>query len=384
LTLAALSLVTPVADAAMLDVNSKTGGFQTYVTNDPPGFISWSRVIAVPGRPYGGRFGVEFAESYIVESMTLSQAVFYNAYGSEAALVKDLDVYANGKFVGTITLETSSWAAGTTNPFTQTVSFADSLRDRSGNLVTTPIEATWITCVIQSLQPYTGRYMAPEDWHPRGLSFDGVSGQQSAPMNLHGGLSSDRVTVTSGGVSTVGGIADRLVDGDLLSVDPSPNITPRPAENWVNFGGAGENSVLVNYDGSKNVTSVGIALDGHYRDNSAPKWVVISGGVGDEVVGEYRVELDPEQIQYNRYDGGYAIINGQLGEFASFADVLKDVEWLKLTFPSTDNANDWYGGAGCGLVEFQAFGTSGVGGLPEPLTMSLLTLGGLAMLRRRT
>ena len=67
-----------------------------------------------------------------------------------------------------------------------------------------------------------------------------------------------------------------------------------------------------------------------------------------------------------------------------------DTEHLKLTFPRWADLDDnwWVNTSDAhGLTEFQAFADrippAIVAAVPEPALMALLTLGGLAMLRRR-
>ena len=57
-------------------------------------------------------------------------------------------------------------------------------------------------------------------------------------------------------------------------------------------------------------------------------------------------------------------------------------DWWRATGDAVKDAENWWINSGShsfGLTEFQAFASP----IPEPMTMSLLALGGLALLRRR-
>ena len=133
---------------------------------------------------------------------------------------------------------------------------------------------------------------------------------------------------------------------------------------WDWLPGAEEpGSVTVFYNDPQDVGIVGIALFGG-SDSVAPRWVEITDDKGETV----RVFIDETLTFYNRYE----LPNG--GFFGT--------QSLTITFPtpSDDRINDWYHSGGYyGLTEFQAFGPK----IPEPMAMSLLVLGGAALLRRR-
>ena len=84
------------------------------------------------------------------------------------------------------------------------------------------------------------------------------------------------------------------------------------------------------------------------------------------------IEMNTWMTQYNRYNLSE--------EFAGGTD------FLTITFPASDSGqwNHLYPSWPIvGLVEFQAFAGQVVPTIPEPATMTLLALGGLAVLRRR-
>ena len=114
------------------------------------------------------------------------------------------------------------------------------------------------------------------------------------------------------------------------------------------------------------INVIGLAFGtGDSPSRDCPKWVTISDGVFTETI-----MISEVSTQYCRYELKHTFLNP-----AS----------LTITMPpaagdATDAANWWIlGDKNYSVSEFQAFYV-----VPEPLTMTLLAAGGLAMLRRRT
>jgi len=168
----------------------------------------------------------------------------------------------------------------------------------------------------------------------------------------------------------------RAVDGDLRSVQNQEPL-------WSINNSDMKQSLTVYFDNENDldedkpiIGSIALAMAADHVDRVAPRWVRIEANGGQYAI----ITLDPNNLLYNVYDlkdanTGLAFVN---------------VEYLEISFPVSADANnpDWTNDyfrhdnmAGTrlfGIAEFQAF----AGTVPEPATMTLLALGGLAMLRR--
>ena len=121
----------------------------------------------------------------------------------------------------------------------------------------------------------------------------------------------------------------------------------------------------------KAIGSIGLGFSGDRDERACPQWVIVTAEFSDGTFSEgIRVDIPSDTSQYGRY---------------TFDPIYKlncDIVSLTITMPPAV-AGNWYGyadGAGhFGITEFQAFAVP----VPEPATMSLLALGGLALLRRR-
>ncbi|MCL2700510.1 MAG: PEP-CTERM sorting domain-containing protein [Phycisphaerae bacterium] len=124
------------------------------------------------------------------------------------------------------------------------------------------------------------------------------------------------------------------------------------------------NSLIVTYGEPQTIGSIGLALVGDANNRDCPKWVMI---VPDgDLSRAQQIWIQEGMSAYGRYElpGGPMV----------------GVTELTLLMPPGDDADAWVirGDKYYGITEFQAFAP-----VPEPATMTLLALGGLAMLRRR-
>ena len=131
--------------------------------------------------------------------------------------------------------------------------------------------------------------------------------------------------------------------------------------------------VTMTYDDAVDIASIGLGLAAAGSNRDCPKWVTIEAKLENGKTISQPVPLNPNLTQYGRYD----------------LDIpLFDVVQLKLIMPPDDAVGIANGGESAnwkvndtrnyGITEFQAFAP-----VPEPATMVLLVLGGLAMPRRR-
>jgi len=331
-------------------LHGQHGAILGFIPGDSPSNLG------VPGKLCNGRLGAEFDGPTRVESFTITQLNISEHDQNNRMPIQSFDVYADGKTtpVGTIVLENEKTE--------QTAPIRDLL---TGEPIT--ITATWLNLVP------TGKY-------PSG-SNDGNSGLMSFGFNgtAYAGSSPANPNLNPSLVTRVQAVNNTGYGGDATSrcvVDG--NLASRGSQDgegifW-GFGAAGEQSLTLYYDADNPVDAIGIigiALLGNTLDRIAPRWVDITANDGQYE----RIILDGNQIQYNRYTLEKAFV---------------DVEWLKITFPtsgsSPDYVNDWWPNSDCGstghfgLVELQAFAPVVI---PEPATLTLLTLAGLSMLRQR-
>jgi len=329
----------------------------------------------------GTGHGMLFAGPTQVEYLTISQ--FWQDGGSTnpwvRQMIQSFDVYANGVRVGTATLDPTR----------------DEQRVRILGLEGTKfagqpiaVTATWVTLVQTSKYDPDPGYRADPYSTMNTFWFEGTPCAGPDPKETN--LNYKRSVSAENDYGF--GPRECVVDGNLLS------HANNDSRFWQVTAGV-EQSFTVTYgaDDLQSVGSIGLSFLANHPDRNAPQWVIISDSNGHDI----KVEMDPEQAQYNRYDRGWLLnADGEVvgDKMVLFADWFKDTASLKLTFPqwagndTLDGGNWWFGTGRSwfGLTEFQAFAggipkpSVALAVVPEPATMTLLALGGLAMLRRRT
>ena len=336
--------------AAVLKPNSL---IYSYMTNNR---LNSTDFFGVAGKPHGGRFGAEFAGPTVVESFSILQDTAY--------CIKDLDVYADGQFIGTVTMTNTGYNV------TQTVHFADF---NDGNGKPMQIEATWVTLVVTSSHATN-----PGAWW-KNITFYGDPAT-TTQVNLNKGIANSNISVTGPIASGYMGVLNRVVDGNLTNTSNASGSLG-DAIAWVaNPGNTDDCSLTIRYNSvQETIGSVGIALGGTSEAYYAPKWVTIRGETAAGDIVSANITLNADLILYNRYD---------------LPEGFDNIVGLTIAFPLTSDTDQWYTSFDStfnpetstfrfALAQFQAFGDTIAPRIPEPATMSLLVLGGLALLRRR-
>jgi len=339
-----------------LTPNSYTGGFHA-TAGGSPSLTGTS--LAYLGGPLdqvgmkGGRIGAEFAGPTTIASFTIAQ----NGSGGAGdtflrKTVAEFDVWADGVYIETISVP-KQYAQ-------QTVYLSQ------------PIEATWVTLVLKSQydatsSSYNMNTGLTNFWF-NGTAYVPSANPEDAAQWVN--YNSKLQTVTTAGQTA--GAATLTTNGNLACNNSGQAVYWNP----LSSNGTNQSLTVTYADGPKDVGVVGIALMGDYSDTfarCAPKSVTI---IGETFVdGAWKqsyiaeVDIDPILWHYCRYD---------LTKYGN-KEVFEGIGRLTIMFPDS-SASNWNGSTSnfYGLVEFQAFAP-----IPEPATMSLLALGGLALLRRR-
>ena len=335
---------------------SKTGVLRASTTWSPPG--GWPTDRARCGFLEGGlrtSFGAEFAGPTTVTSLTIEQP-------PGIGVIKTLRVYADGVWVGTLSLPN--------DVSRQTYEFADYLKDLSGQPLSS-VPATWGLVLVGDMSwSWSGGTLGLTYYAFNGTPYVG----ESVNPNLHttGGVVSgfDAKNVYRSGTYPLNPNAGADVTNGILNNSFDPR-TCWMRNDFPESATAGtEQSFTVFYNDPQTVASIGLAfMDDGVSTRGSPNWVTISGSQEGQ---EVRIDLDAVLRQYNRYD---------LTDGDGNPVIFEDTEWLKITLPPPDSANYVAADNIVSLLEFQAFQFA-TSYIPEPATMSLLALGGLAMLRR--
>ena len=345
-----------------------------------------------------GQFGMEFDGPAVVDSFTINQV-------AGRATIQTLDVYANGVKIGTLNVPNQTGS--------QTLSFADCLVSNDGVTNVQSVTATWLTLVYTAgNQNGTGNYnVGVLTYSFGGTALPSTSFSPNPNIHRELGLTAANITAYSqwtgwnaNNNNASNSAKERLIDG-IVSNQLSTVTSSLSDEGGIYFlkdnRANGEKSVSITYGGvAKTVASVGLAFfQDDFNQNGgycAPQYADFEDSHGNKV----RVYIDAALSQYGRYNllagniittknADYLLIeNG----FVSFLDTTS----LKVYFPELGpnagafaGTNYYSGDNGFCLSEFQAFSFHQSGpivtlvNIPEPATMSLLALGGLALLRRK-
>jgi len=343
LAAAAIAMASPVlAQSGPLAVNSLTGTFRNPNVNGVfPGYVNG---VAQEWSARYGQFGAEFAQTSWVDSLTIHQ---YSA--DDRKPIKTCEVWANGVYLGDVTLA---------DAYQQTVDFTayDWYR---------PILANYMTLVVKS--HYTDGHAGASDAGLVSYSFNGTAtGAVEVNLNQSAVRTTNAVTYTGGWTPADTGPWgwDVVRNGSLFTThrDASPDTGYVYCNHNVS-----DMSVTVWYDAPQSIGSIGLAVAGgeQYGDRDLPYYVTV---IGSEDGQEAIIDLNGWLTQYNRYDLPEAFAAG--------------TEFLTILYPNHSSDWGWGGDSNYCLIEFQAFAGKVVP-IPEPLTMSLLVLGGLALWRRK-
>ena len=382
----------------------RTGGM--WLSGGYGGSPKMGYMVPPPGNFLGSIIGVGwgFAYDQVTEVSSFTFKPDPKGEADGRWLVKELEVYANGKSVGTIYLE-DTWAEK-----------EYLIYNSAGQQIA--VTANWVTLVPRAWYVKSSGYFPVTEFY-----FNGTA-KGPAETSIH----LDRALVdpgkvkyeTSGLYNNGAGMSGaKMVDGILASSADTDSVF------WdYNSADTTGKWLTVYYDTEDNVgvtvQSVGISLFANNDGRFAPKWVKITGSDvnGPEaIVWLGRVENmyssitdKDEQERYARFYGFY-LPNGELDEEKAFADhidgvltqydrydlvdkdgnpvIFSNITSLTITFPAPNDTGAWWGtGSYYGVTEFQAFTLPtptevGIRVIPEPATMTLLALGGLALLRRR-
>jgi len=268
-----------------------------------------------------------------------------------------LDVYADGVRVGYVNLLDN--VQNQTNA--KIYSYAD---DQEMTIYGT----TWVAMVLTNVQG-TGTYT---QGHLASFSFNGTLVPGADPKtNLNLGITPvfshpvGSSAITQNGPAPLMGPSSVTDNGLMYTKDGQSILWSREKL------GSQQVTVTIDYDKTEDVGSIGLAFAAANANRPAPKWVLISSDLHAPV----KIDIDPLLSYYCQYDKD---ANGNPISFLGISS-------LTLTFPAADDPTGWAtakpDGLHFGLTEFQAFAPPPP--IPEPATMSLLALGGLALLRRR-
>ena len=370
--LAVLSASVAVAQVTGV-VSTKLGGLVASNTVEPWGYIRSNLADSNDpfsqglGKSNGTGLGYMFSAPAEVVSMNITLADeeakqgFYNA---NTRAIDGFWVYANGSPVpvGMVKWNKSLGDWGTQNNLP--------IWNLQGTQQIT-VTANWVTVAPFGTAFDTINRVAPVTE----LSFNGAA---YVPTGGGPNLPHNFITPVSAAVLSNGANCPLLIDGVLHGSDNNPSYF------WHSTVTGRQGFAITYASGGVNVQSVGFALFGNEGGNRvAPECVTILGYKPGSTLADYSADvyLNDVQTYYNRYD-----LKDSDGAPIVFAGVSR----LEILFPESSssawldkpaNANWYYG-----LTEFQAFSNTVPNAfttnVPEPATMSLLALGGLALLRR--
>jgi len=317
----------------------------------PMGYIS----PFVPGRNCGGGHGFAFDGPTQVTSLTWEPSL--TETGRD--LVKGFDVYANGMLVGIVEF------ADVREKQTALIMGRDADGKSTGQPIV--VTANWLTLVVRGMYSHGDTNSGVRDFYFSGTPYAGP-----VEANLNHTLNP---TITASPLNNPHSNSSPycVVNGNLACTSNGDSYF------WGFDDSETGKSVTFDYgDQPVDVRSVGLALFANEPDRAAPRWVEITGSQPGQ---SYTLYLDGTFTYYNRYD--LLDENG--------LPMTWNTTSLTVTFPTGNSDADWWPGTRnwYGLTEFQVFdhvtpeASFALASVPEPATMTLLALGGLAMLKRR-
>jgi len=191
------------------------------------------------------------------------------------------------------------------------------------------------------------------------ITFEAESMKKEKDVNLNSQLLGTTMSLSAGTPSTGTGVlgsVERTNNGDLVGNYSTNGILWNDSHNGQTV------ELIATYENVQTLGSIGLAFAGDDANRYCPALVTVIGtDENNKVIATMEdIPISIESALYGRY---------------ALSDDFVDVKHLILQFMVKDVPN----GKWVGVHEFQAFGRP----VPEPATMSLLALGGLALLRRR-
>jgi len=283
------------------------------------------------GFSYGNRndgvFGAQFANSVMLDSVTVTQS----GDGNARQRLKDVDVYtAYGQYLTSIQFSDPGVLNG---PSAQTVSLSSPVLINGH--VNLRVRSKWGGAV----DPNGGFVSFSFDGTDLGTPLDTPNGNLSATMTTTGPLGGN----------------------DLPNITKDLNILSNNTSQATFFvrDGSNNDTLTATYGSMQHVVAIGLGLANDNSNRVMPKFITLTGsGFGQSQV----ITLDADSMHYRRYLFGTAW----------------DTTFLKITFPDDGNAANWDitgSDNNYGVTEFQAF-------LPEPASLGLV-VGGMMFVGAR-
>jgi len=330
--------------------NTLIGGYEW--PDAGQGSFAYVRLNAVPGAPGRGLFGLQWAGPVLLDTLTIK----FDTAGRD--IPSTLLLYTSTA-PGAVPMEISLDMTDVMNGNAIVIKLADYAVDTKSLLV----QNSYLMIAVKDV--YASQY---------GFGLRQLTAVATAAGPVDVNANSKILPTVVGGypgetfpaVMTDDDPASvRYVAGEWGAIDYSDG----KVESYWKTDETGERSVTVDYGNNRpefiGTIGLGFAGDWYYRD--CPKWVIVTDGVISETI-----DIFAAACQYGRYELTTGFANPKS---------------LTLIFPewtgTAEDADNWWLNSGgpsyFGLSEFQAFASV----IPEPMTMSLLALGGLALLRRR-
>jgi len=187
------------------------------------------------------------------------------------------------------------------------------------------------------------------------MTFGAESLGNDKDVNLNSQSFGTMMSFSAGTPAPNFGSAERTNNGDLVNNYGSNGVL------WAASHAGKTIELTATYEDLQTIGSIGLAFAGDDGNRYSPASITVVGTDKDgELIATMDIAINAESALYGRY---------------ALNDDFVDVKYLTLQFVVP---LDIPGTGYIGIHEFQAFAP-----IPEPATMSLLALGGLALLRRR-